>query len=96
MLVLALEFSRGCTAHAWAGTLEQRTHRALQKSEYPRPGLARGEWSSPASQQCSTMRQQASRSAQRARLGPATSSALRQTEGDVTRDSTHPAQKAER
>jgi hypothetical protein len=35
MLVLALEFSRGCAAHAWAGTLTQRTHRALQKSKTP-------------------------------------------------------------
>ena len=42
MLVLALEFSRGCTAHAWAGTLEQRTHRALHEEQQPPAGARTG------------------------------------------------------
>ena len=43
MLVLALEFSRGCAAHAWAGTLRRAPHRAQKRRAEPRPGLARGE-----------------------------------------------------
>jgi hypothetical protein len=48
MLVLALEFSRGCAAHAWAGTLV-RTHASHPAQErFPRPGHARGERSTDA------------------------------------------------
>jgi len=43
MLVLALEFSRGCAAHAWVGTLVP-THASRPAQErFPRPGHARGE-----------------------------------------------------
>ena len=35
MLVLALEFSRGCTAHAWAGTLQRAPHRAQKEGKTP-------------------------------------------------------------
>jgi len=46
MLVLALEFSRGCTAHAWAG--HHRWPNETTSEDTARPGHARGEWSPPA------------------------------------------------
>jgi hypothetical protein len=45
MLVLALEFSRGKTAHAWAGHHRWTT---TTSEDTARPGHARGEWSAGA------------------------------------------------
>ena len=39
MLVLALEFSRGCTAHAWAGTLAPAHASRTVKEQNPGRGL---------------------------------------------------------
>ena len=49
MLVLALEFSRGCTAHAGAGTLTAHASITTEAAgQTARPGHARGERSPPA------------------------------------------------
>ena len=46
MLVLALEFSRGCTAHAGVGNHAAREQ--LRSGTSTRPGHTRGAWSPPA------------------------------------------------
>ena len=52
MLVLALEFSRGCTAHAGVGNHAAREQ--LRSGTTTRPGHARGAWSPPAHEDAGT------------------------------------------
>ena len=57
MLVLALEFSRGCTAHAGAGTPSPppaNKRKLIAAGQTARPGHARGERSPPAREDLST------------------------------------------
>jgi hypothetical protein len=52
MLVLALEFSRGCTVHA--GVRYHTAREQLRSGTTTRPGHARGAWSPPALEDAGT------------------------------------------